>query len=137
MVNTLTATMIAALLGSFVIAVFLLPIVELNQNYAADIDTTNLESVDRLNDLSEDVTGLRKQAVDDSNVDTQESEASFFTNAFTVGKFIFTGGPLSIMEGMLRDFFNFTPFPPIVYVFLTSVLVLVITIALVRTITGK
>lgn len=130
-------TVVAGLLASFIIAIFLIPIGTVNEHYSGGISTTNLSSLNRLNDLSAASDDLRDQATKQSSVDTEESEASFLSNAFVFGKFVLTGGPLSIITSMLGDFVRIAHIPWEVYIFLSAVLGVVLSIALIKSITGR
>jgi hypothetical protein len=135
--NIIQSTVIGALFAAFIIGVFLIPIREANVSYGAGIDTTNLTSLDRLDDLLGESESIRSQTTEETSVDTQASEASFFTNAYTVGKFIITGGPFNIIISMLNDASNALPIPSLVFKLLYSILLVALSFALIKSITGR
>ena len=137
--SIMQTAIIAAMIASFTIGIFLLPIAELNQpsTYNAGINTSELRSLNQITNLSKDITGIKDQVLEEGKVSTEQSEASFLTNAFTVGKFVFSGGPVSVIDGMLRDFVRVAHVPTLLYTLLIGILILVLSFAVVKSITGR
>ncbi len=137
MANMFQNALIAALIATFTISMFLLPLQELNDTYGSNINLTSLEALDELNEVSSQTTGIKNQVTKDSKVSTEASIVDFSTNAFTVGKFILTGGPIKVINGLLVDFSKATGVSSQVYIFLISIITLVLSFALVKSIVGR
>ena len=135
--NAFQNMIIAGLVASLVIAVFLLPIGEANNQYDANIEITNLSALNRLQNLSDSVNTVKDEAIKEGEVSTQESIASFFGNFWTVGKFIMTGGPLLIITSMVQDFVDVSGIPFVVFTFINAIIILLVVFALLKIITGR
>lgn len=129
--------LLGAMFATFVIAMFLLPVEEANREYDANIDTSGLASFDLISNVTSSTTNIRTQVLNTSEVTTAESESDFATNAFSLTKFIFTGGPLFLIDGMLRDFIKVTHLPSQVYLLIYGVVILILSFAVVRGIFGR
>jgi len=135
--NAFQNMILSGLVASLVIAVFLIPIGEANTHYNAGIEITNLSALNRLQNLSDSVSSVKDQAIKEGEVSTQESLAAFFGNFWTVGKFIITGGPFTVIQAMMSDFVTVTGMPTVVFTYIYAVLVLVVVFALLKIITGR
>lgn len=128
---------IAGLFASFIAAMFLLPIAEFNNNYDADIDDSNLSTLNKLTELESKTTSVKNEALENTEVGTQDSEVSFLSNAFSVSKTVFTGGAFSIISQMFRNIMRFSGVSTIIVTFLLSTLIIILSFAAVKKVFGR
>lgn len=138
MADFLRQAFVGGLLATFFIAMFLLFLTDIDTNYeAVDLDTSNLSSLNRLNDFSDNLAEVREQTVEDVDVSTLDSIASFFNQAFTVGKFIITGGPLFLITDLITDSLGFLGVPTIIGQLLIGLVTVFLVFAVINRLQGR
>ncbi len=137
MANMIVKILVAGLIASLFVSVFFAATVNVNEAYGQDIATSNISTFQNLDTFSDETTKFRNQTVLGSEVDTQESEAGLFKNAFVVGKRIFSGSAFNTLDDMMRDFVSFVRLPGEFYIALSGVLAILVVFALVRLWVGR
>ncbi len=102
-----------------------------------DTITGNLSSLERVDAFREQIEDTKNQVLQEGEVGTVASEASFFTNAFTVGKFVVTGGPILLIQDLIRDATNIIGLDPVVATLLTSIMFILLAFFVIKIITGR
>lgn len=135
---------LAGLFVSFLIAGLLFFVNDLNDNYSqlGSVDNNSLTSLNNLQDFKRAADAAKDQATKESSVNTEESEASFLTNAFTFGKFIFTGStalittPIDLVTNMVNGLTG-NKMPPVLVTFLIALIFFISSFAVIRGVTGR
>lgn len=128
---------IGGLFASFIVAIFLLPVAEYNATYGGNLDDTNLTALNKLTELQQESGDIKDLAIEASEVNTQESEVSFVSNAFAVSKAVFSGDTFTLIGSMLFDTIRFMGVSQILFTFLFSVLMVILSFAAVKKLLGR
>lgn len=133
--NGLQTITISLLLLTLTATVFIGLIGEVSDNYGVIGDTNEIAFLEQSKQIRGNITESQNQLINESSVSTVESEASFFTAAYTTGKTAFNS--VGIGVSLIQFGGSFIPFPAVVASTLVGILIVVGVFALIRLITGR